>query len=199
MAENSPGWVDVNGGRSQSLPASWCATTATGIRATVSWHSYAECTWQLHADTSLIPVYQHISIRLQATFLSIASGATEDVLREKVLPETRHQGSQRRIVVRDELDKVRVGIVEHDVEMLNGMHALQTRPVLEPDDMVRLHFGAERPLHKVFDASLSLRREVVRAWYLFQRELGPYNEVHNLLVDAVGPVVVENLDVICGA
>ena len=38
--------------------------------------------------------------------------------------------------------------------------------------------------------------EIVRCGIVFKIELGPYNKVHNLLVDAVRPVVVEDLDVV---
>lgn len=62
--------------------------------------------------------------------------------------------------------------------------------------MLSLDSAAKCPLHIVLNASLSLGRQVVCPWDFFEGELGPYDEVNNLLIDAVGPVVVQDLYVI---
>jgi len=80
--------------------------------------------------------------------------------------------------------------------MLDCVHALQARPVLEPDDMLASDSGAEGPLHVVFDTPPSFGRQVICPRDFFEGELGPYDEVNNLLVDAIWPVVVEDLDVV---
>ena len=40
-----------------------------------------------------------------------------------------------------------------------------------------------------------LGSQVIRCWIIFEVELRPDNEVNNLLVDAIWPVIVEYLEV----
>lgn len=48
-----------------------------------------------------------------------------------------HLIDKRDIVICDALNKSRVRIEEHDMEVLHRMDALQTTPILEPDDVLR--------------------------------------------------------------
>jgi hypothetical protein len=59
------------------------------------------------------------------------------------------------------------------MEMLNRMHALQTAPVLEPHDMLRLDFPIEGPLHELVNLPMSFRRQAVRCRIVLEVEFCP--------------------------
>jgi hypothetical protein len=65
--------------------------------------------------------------------------------------DLRKLGRHRNIAVRNLLDELGIRIVQHDVEVLDSMHALQTLPVLEPRVLIRLQLRAERLVHKGVD------------------------------------------------
>ena len=54
----------------------------------------------------------------------------------------------------------------------------------------------EGPPHVIIDQRPSLQREVARRRILLELELGPDEEMHDLVVDAVRPVVDQYLDVV---
>lgn len=108
----------------------------------------------------------------------------------------RKLGRHRNITVRDVLDEVGIRIVQHDVEVLDGMHALQTLPVLEPRVLVGLQPRAERLLHVGINLLERFGRRIARLRVIGELELGPDDEVDDLGVDSVWPVVVEDLDVL---
>jgi hypothetical protein len=100
------------------------------------------------------------------------------------------------IVVGDFFHEFHTRIVQHDVEVLDGMHALQALPVLEPGKLPGLEPASERPLNIRVDLAARLGRRQARRCVVFELELGPDDEVHNLVVDSIGPVVVQDLDVL---
>jgi hypothetical protein len=107
-----------------------------------------------------------------------------------------HERGQWSIAVGNQLDELRVWIIQHDMKVLDSVDALQALPVLEPDDVLARDFAAEGPFNKVFDALSGLRRQVICAGNLLERELGPYDKMNDFLVNAIRPVVVEDLDVV---
>lgn len=85
--------------------------------------------------------------------------------------------------------------------MLQGPHALQARPVLEPEDVVPrvreptrlLETGDKRAAHKVLDARARLVRQIAVPIGLDRYGgLEPDDEVGDAGREAVGPVVAED-------
>lgn len=54
---------------------------------------------------------------------------------ERLLHGGRFLG-QRDVTIGDLLDEAKVRVVQHDMEVLDGVHRLEAFPVLEPDDLV---------------------------------------------------------------
>lgn len=46
-----------------------------------------------------------------------------------------HLGAQCYVAIGDFFDKARIGVTEHDMEVLYGVYRLQRPPVLEPDNL----------------------------------------------------------------
>jgi hypothetical protein len=111
------------------------------------------------------------------------------------LTHLRELGCHRHIAHSNILHKLGVGIKQHDVEVLNSMHALQTPPILEPHKILRFHFGAKRFLHKRVDFLMRFRCRKPCFGVVVELEFSPDDEVFDPGVDAVWPVVVQNLDV----
>jgi hypothetical protein len=99
------------------------------------------------------------------------------------------------VALRDSFEKSLVGLVQHDVEVLHGVHALQTAPVLEPHHVLDLPLKSR--LHVLVNLPMRLGRRQARFFVVLELKLGPHNQVHNVWVDAVRPVVVQDLDVVC--
>ena len=55
---------------------------------------------------------------------------------------------------------------------------------------------AESLLHILINLLSSLRRQVIRRWIILEVELGPNNEMNNLLIDTIWPIIVQDLDVV---
>ena len=63
-------------------------------------------------------------------------------------------------------------------------------------DILRFNARAERSIHKVVNLFARCRRQVICRGIILELELGPDDKMNNLLVHAIRPVVVEDLDVI---
>lgn len=105
-------------------------------------------------------------------------------------------GRHGHIAVGELLHQACVWIVQHDVEVLDRMHALEAPPVLEPCIVLGLDLASERPPDERVDLLVRFRRRVARLCVVLELKLGPHDQVHNLVVDAVRPVVVQDLDVL---
>ena len=81
------------------------------------------------------------------------------------------------------------------MEMLNRMDTFQRAPVLEPDDVLLAALTHDRLVHEVVDLFAGLSGQVISSWVGDELEFGPNDEVDDAVGEAVGPVVVENLDV----
>lgn len=126
-----------------------------------------------------VPVYNAISIHT------------------RLLPALRaYLGRHRHVAVGDVLDERCVCVVQHDVKVLDCMHTLQAPPVLEPGNVVGLHSAAERLVHERVHLLVRLGRRETCLGVFVQLELGPDDKVHYPVVNAVRPVVVQNLDVL---
>lgn len=62
--------------------------------------------------------------------------------------------------------------------------------------MFRRYPSAERCIYIVVDLSPCLDSQIVGDRIIFEIEFGPDHKVYDLLVDTVGPVIVEYLDVL---
>ena len=56
-------------------------------------------------------------------------------------------------------------------------------------------FRTEDPVHIVIDILPRFRSQVICRWIVLEVELRPNDQVHDLLVDTVRPIIVEDLDV----
>ena len=109
---------------------------------------------------------------------------------------------QRNIPTSDMLYKILVRIEHHNMKVLNSMYAFQRAPVLEPDHIIPPTNSNERSVDKIVNLSSSFRRKItigvgVRDCASYELEFCPDHEMDNSCVDAVGPVVVEDLVVSC--
>ncbi len=80
------------------------------------------------------------------------------------------------------------------MKVLDCVHALQALPILEPH--IVLHFGRKRLLYKRLNLRLGRCCRLSRDWIILQVKLGPDDEVDDVRVKAVRPVVVEDLHVL---
>lgn len=87
-----------------------------------------------------------------------------------------------------------IGLVQHHVEVLYRMHALEALPVLEPHHLADL--GGKGLVHVGLDLPGGRFRRQTRVRVVLELKLGPDDEVHNVWIDAVGPVVVQDLNVL---
>ena len=62
--------------------------------------------------------------------------------------------------------------------------------------MFRRYPPAERCIYVIVNLSPCLDSQIVGDWIILKLEFGPDNKVYNLLVDTVGPVIVEYFDVL---
>jgi len=83
------------------------------------------------------------------------------------------------------------------MEMLHGMNALEALPILEPDDVLGRHMRMEGFLDIGLDLFPRLVREITSGRIVLKLEFCPDDEVHDLVVDTIRPVVVEYFDIIC--
>lgn len=95
----------------------------------------------------------------------------------------------------DLTDKVHIRIEQHDVKMLDSLYRLDTRPVLEPCHVLAAHATAESVVHVLLDLFPGSIGQVAGVLVLFQHELGPDYEMYDALVQAIRPVIVENLEI----
>ena len=81
--------------------------------------------------------------------------------------------------------------------MLDAINRLQTCPILEPDHPVSIEPTAldiaEDLYYEVFDCSASKWREIVGDGVNLKEEFGPHNQMGDVSIDGVGPVIPENL------
>lgn len=113
-------------------------------------------------------------------------------------------------------DESHVWVLEHDVEMLDGVDGFERPPVLEPDHLrcavsipssrlcetthteregestypVGRHMAAEGPLDEVIDLLACPWRQVIGDWVVFEIELGPDDKMDDVLLDPVRPIIV---------
>jgi len=101
------------------------------------------------------------------------------------------------------------------MEVFQRMHRLDRCPIFEPDDLqsrrdevsltLTLNCGAtylfrsRRMSERLVDVSFSLCTrsvcQVASLLVLFEGELHPHNEMDDLAVDAIGPVIVKDLEI----
>ena len=127
--------------------------------------------------------------------------------------------AHRNIAFRDLLNEVCVRVVEHNMEMLHGVYRFQRTPILEPDDLdgfssssiprngttrekevntyVLWRYPRSKGLINVFiNLSPHSRCQIVLLLVVLKLKFCPDNEMDNFLVDTIGPVIVEDRDVI---
>jgi len=78
------------------------------------------------------------------------------------------------------------------MKMLQRTNTLQALPILKPH---HISLPAKRALHIRLDLLPRLWRRAPCRRVVCELEFRPYDEVHDVGVDAVGPVVVEDFDV----
>ena len=94
------------------------------------------------------------------------------------------------------MHEAHVRAMEHDVEVLDGMDGLEGLPILEPDHLVRRHARAKGSLHECLDRIACLRCQIARVWVICKLKFGPHHQMNDVRVDPIGPVVVQDPDVV---
>jgi hypothetical protein len=95
------------------------------------------------------------------------------------------------------LNKPRRRLKDQHMEMLNRPHALQLAPVPEPDNILLPANPRESLPHKPFNLGPARGHQIIGQRIRRKREFGPDDKVHDPRVEAVGPVVAEDLPVFC--
>ena len=103
---------------------------------------------------------------------------------------------QTDIPARNLPNKLRRRIKQHDMKVLDGMHALQRSPIPEPNHILLAAHVAERPFYKSVQLGAGFWEQVVGDGVRGRGEFGPDDEVHDARVDAVGPVVEQDFVVV---
>lgn len=80
--------------------------------------------------------------------------------------------------------------------MLNRVNTFQTRPILEPYHVVLTASFDKRFVHVVVDFFASFRSQVTSGWIIDKIKLRPDDDMDNSLVNAIWPVIKQNLVVI---
>lgn len=111
-------------------------------------------------------------------------------------PSLREFRSHWNVAIGDLFDEIDVWVVQHDVEMLDGMDALQALPVFEPYHIFGWQLGPKRFLDKFVNLPVRLRGREACCWILIEFKLGPDDKMDYFLVDSVRPVVVEDFDIL---
>ena len=101
----------------------------------------------------------------------------------------------RDIAICDLLEEAAVWFVQHDVEVLECVNAFQALPILEPDKFLNL--GCKCPLDIAIDLFTRFRCAEASLLIVLKLELGPNHPMHYVWIDAVRPVIVQNLYVLC--
>lgn len=78
------------------------------------------------------------------------------------------------------------------------VYALQASPVLEPHETISWNpiWATEALDDKVFDLLSCSWRQVVGSRVVLQQEFGPDNEVDNVRIESIRPVIEQNLVVV---
>lgn len=92
-------------------------------------------------------------------------------------------------------------LVRHDMEMFESGHAPQARPALKPDYLIPSHAAGPLVTERAGDKVVHLcsrppsQGAALRcgAVFFLERELGPYDQMRDVFVDPVRPVVVKDL------
>lgn len=115
-----------------------------------------------------------------------------------------------------------IGMMQHDMEMLDCVDRLERLPVLKPDDLitksapvsrvllndpellsppitylVSRHPRAKRLAHIVVNLLAGAWGQIVRRRVVFQLELGPYHQVDDAVFNPIRPVIEKDADVLC--
>jgi hypothetical protein len=99
--------------------------------------------------------------------------------------------------MRDLLHKCHIRLMEHDVEVFDGVDGLERLPVPEPDDLLRRHSRTKRGLHVSLDRLSRRCCQIARGGVIGKLEFGPDNQVDDIRIDPVRPVIVQNPNVLC--
>lgn len=83
--------------------------------------------------------------------------------------------NKRHIPVGELPHKIHVRIVDHDMEMLDGVDRFQGLPILEPNNLFTWYARAESPLHVLLDLLSRFRGEVVGCGVVLEIEFDPNN------------------------
>lgn len=95
----------------------------------------------------------------------------------------------------DPPDEIHVRIEQHDVKVLNSLYGLDAPPILEPCHISVVHPVSENVVHEVLNFLPRDMGQVAGLLVLIKLELGPDYEMDDALVQTIGPVIVENLEV----
>ena len=82
------------------------------------------------------------------------------------------------------------------MEVLKSLHALQRPAVSEPNQVVSrdtASSAAKVLLHEVLNVGMGFGSKITGDHILFEVEFGPDDNMNDVEVDAVGPVIVEDL------
>ena len=81
--------------------------------------------------------------------------------------------------------------------MFHSMYGLQSVPILEPADPIGRNPAPEDLLHMVIYLLSSLGRQTFGVHVVLQHEFRPYTEVDDARIDAIRPIVIDDLDIGC--
>lgn len=97
--------------------------------------------------------------------------------------------------MRDLLHKCHIRLMEHDVEVFDGVDGLERLPVPEPDDLLRRHSRTKSGLHVSFDRLSRLCCQIARGGVIGKLKFGPDHQMGDIRIDPVRPVIVQNPNV----
>lgn len=90
--------------------------------------------------------------------------------------------TRRYIIVCNLLDELRTGVVEHNVEMLNGMHRLQRLPIFKPDYLINL-LACDDLLHATQSREESWnKRKKKKGFHIIAGDSGTKRSI-NIIID----------------
>ena len=81
------------------------------------------------------------------------------------------------------------------MKVLDSVNTLQALPVLEPNDILRRNVGAKCLVNIMRDLLTSLVCNVASIWIVVDLELGPDDQMYDVRVNAVWPVIEKDLNV----
>ena len=109
-----------------------------------------------------------------------------------------HPLRHRYISTSDSKQEACLWMVEHHVKMFHSLDAFEVAPVLEPCHLFSRYLSllTKHLIHQGINGSSSFARQVSCLCIFFKLKFGPNNEMDDIRIKPIGPVIVEDL-VIC--